>query len=215
MMIRKISLFLLFLCVTAESYAVDKIAVQGLFAGKAVLLIDGERRILAVGETSPEGVRVIHADSKSATLEVAGEQKKYFLANTISTQYARPTVLKEQIMADGQGMYLTYGSINGHSVRFLVDTGATTVALNANDARRLGIAYRLDGIPTRASTASGVARAWQVTLKSVQVGRLKQRNVTAVVIDGSHPTEVLLGMSFLDRLRVQKENGTMILEQKN
>jgi len=108
---------------------------------------------------------------------------------------------------------MTHGSINGHSVRFIVDT--TSIALNANDARRLGIQYRLDGIPTTTSTASGVAQAWQVKLKSVKVGKLSQRNVEAVVIDGNHPTEVLLGMTFLNRLKVQKENGAMVLEQKN
>ena len=198
----------------AEASAVEKLEVQGLFSNKAVLMIDGQRHILGVGETSPEGVRVIAADSKSATLEVDGQRKKYLLGTTISTRYAKPEVLKEQVFANQHGMYMTYGSINGQSVRFLVDTGATTVAMSANDARRLGIQYRLNGIPARANTASGIARAWRVTLKSVQVGRLKQKNVSAMVIEGSHPTEVLLGMSFLERLKVQKENGTMTLEQK-
>ena len=203
----------MFSAVTASS-AVEKLEVQGLFSNKAVLMIDGQRHILAVGETSPEGVRVIAADSKSATLEVDGEQKTYRLGTTISTRYSKPEILKEQIFVDEYGMYMTYGSINGHSVRFLVDTGASTVAMSANHARRLGIQYRLDGVPARANTASGMARAWQIKLKSVRVGRLKQKNVTALVVDGSHPTEVLLGMSFLERLKVQKENGTMTLEQK-
>jgi aspartyl protease family protein len=194
--------------------AVEKLEVQGLFANKAVLMIDGNRHVLAVGETSPEGVRVIAANSKSATLEVDGKQQQYLLGNTITTSYAKPETVKEQIFADQNGMFLTYGSINGHSVRFIVDTGATSIAMNANDARRLGIQYRLDGIPARTSTASGVARGWRVKLRSVKVGRLKQSNVEAMVIDGAHPTEVLLGMTFLDRLKVQKENGVMVLEQK-
>jgi aspartyl protease family protein len=159
-------------------------------------------------------VRVIAANSKSATLEVDGKQQQYLLGNTITTSYAKPETVKEQIFADQNGMFLTYGSINGHSVRFIVDTGATSIAMNANDARRLGIQYRLDGIPARTSTASGVARGWRVKLRSVKVGRLKQSNVEAMVIDGAHPTEVLLGMTFLDRLKVQKENGVMVLEQK-
>jgi len=198
-----------------HAMAVEQLEVQGLFANKAVLLIDGNRHVLAVGETSPEGVKVIAADSKSTTLEVDGKRKRYLLGNTVSTSFAKRETVKEQIYANANGMFMTHGSINGHSVRFIVDTGATSIAINANDARRLGIQYRLDGIPTTTSTASGVAQAWQVKLKSVKVGKLRQRNVDAVVIDGNHPTEVLLGMTFLNRLKVQKENGAMVLEQKN
>lgn len=202
------------LCLGGNVHAVDKLEVEGLFPGKAVLMIDGNRHVLGIGETSPEGVRVIAADSKSAILEVDGKQEQYFLGNTITTEYTRRPSVKEQIMADGQGMYLAYGSINGHSVRFLVDTGASIIAINSNAAKRMGIQYRLDGKPTTANTASGVAKAWEVKLKSVKVGQLKQRNVPALVIDGPHPLNVLLGMTFLERLKVQKENGTMILEQK-
>lgn len=194
--------------------AIQQLEVQGLFSGKAVLLIDGQMHIVAQGESSPEGVKVIAADSKSALLEVDGKQKRHYLGNTVSTQFAQAAHVKEQIVADKNGMYQTYGSINGHSVNLLVDTGATSVALNSLDARRLGIQYRLDGVETRVSTASGMAKAWRIKLKSVKVGKLKQSMVEAVVIEGAYPQEVLLGMTFLDGLKVQKEGDKMILEQK-
>lgn len=196
------------------SLAVDKIEVQGLFSGKAVLLIDDKRHIVAEGQASPEGVRVISADSKSAVLEVNGEQKRYVLGNSITTSYSRPESIKEQIIADGAGMYFVHGSINGHSVKFLVDTGATSIAMSAIDAKRLGIPYRIIGKPSEASTASGIAETYEIQLKTVKVGRLVQRNVDAVVINGNHPREVLLGMTFLDRLKVEKEGNKMILEMK-
>ncbi|HEY9051233.1 MAG TPA: TIGR02281 family clan AA aspartic protease [Gammaproteobacteria bacterium] len=202
------------LLLTTNCFAIEKIEVQGLFSGKAVLLIDGKRHIVAEGEASPEGVRVISADSKSAVLEVDGEQKRYVLGNSISTSYARAESVKEQIIADGAGMYFVHGSINGHSVKFLVDTGATTIAMSALDAKRLGIPYRIIGKPSRASTASGIAETYEIQLKTVKVGRLVQRNVDAVVINGNHPREVLLGMTFLDRLKVEKEGNKMILEMK-
>ena len=60
----------------------------------------------------------------------------------------------------------------------------------------------------------GVAKAWRIQLKSVQVGQLKQNNVEAMVVDGTHPIHVLLGMSFLERLKVEKEGIKMVLQQK-
>ena len=177
-------------------------------------MIDGTRRTLAVGDTSPEGIRVVAADSKVAVLEIDGEQKTYPLGNSITMSYQKPKSVKEQIFVNSHGMYKTHGSINGQSVRFLVDTGASSVAMSEVAAKRLGIAYRLDGRPTRASTASGVAKAWQVKLKTITVGSLKQRQIDALVIEGNHPGEILLGMTFLEGLKVEKEAGVMTLEQK-
>jgi len=204
----------LYLYLMPFSFAVDQLEVQGLFSGKAVVLIDGKRHVLAVDQTSEEGVKVISADSRSAVLEVNGKQAEYSLGSSVSMNYAKSEAVKEQIMANHRGMFLTYGSINGQSVKFLVDTGATTIAMSSVEARRLGILFRVDGRVTSASTASGIVKSWAVKLKSVKVGKIKQKNVQAMVVDGSHPTEVLLGMSFMDRLKVNKEGNKLILEQK-
>jgi len=210
-----LKILFLYICLIPASYAVKQLEVQGLFSGKAVLMIDGQRHILAVGQTSPEGVKVISADSHFTVLEVEGKQRKYGLGNTVSTVYKKVETVKEQLMANDRGMYLTYGSINGHSVRFLVDTGASSVAMSSVDAKRLGILYRMNGKETYATTASGVVKSWAITLKSVSVGKIKQKNVPAMVVDGTHPTEVLLGMSFMDKLKVKKEGSMLTLEQKN
>ena len=201
-------------CLTSFSFAVEQIEVQGLFSGKAVVLIDGRRHILSIGQSSPEGVKVISANSKSAVLEVDGTQKTYRLGNTIHTNFEKPEFIREQIFATRNGMYRTQGIINGQQVRFLVDTGATLVAMSSTKAKQLGIRYRLDGTPGRSSTASGIANGWMIKLKSVKVGSIKQTNVAAMVIDGDYPRDILLGMSFLENLKVTKEDGKLVLEEK-
>jgi len=209
-----IKILLINLLIVPFAMAVENIEVQALFSGKVVVLVDGKQHILSIKESSPEGVKMISADSKSAVLEVNGNEKRYILGNTISTNFVKRKTVKEQIIANKYGMFRTYGSINGQSVEFLVDTGATSVAMSSVEAKKLGIPYRLEGLSARTSTASGVAKGWKVMLKSVSVGKIKKKKVMAMVIDGNHPREVLLGMTFLDGLEVEKTGNKMILEQK-
>jgi len=204
--------FLFFISIAANA-AID-IEVQGLFSGKAVVLINGQRHILSVGKTSPEGVKMIAADSRGAVLEVKGQKKSYLLGHRVSTTFAKKEKKRVQIVANDRGMFLSHGSINGQSVHFLVDTGATTVALSEHQAKRLGILYRMNGIESQASTASGLAKAWKINLKSVSLGSIKQKNVKAVVVEGDYPRRVLLGMSFLDKLHVKTVANKMMLEQR-
>ena len=67
-----------------SAVAVTQIEVQALFGGKAIVLIDGQRRMLSQGETSPEGVKLINADSKQAILEIDGKKKSYMPGGAIS-----------------------------------------------------------------------------------------------------------------------------------
>ena len=201
------------LCFVMSVHAVEKIEVQGLFSNKAVLLIDGVRHILAVGKTSPEGVKVISATSRGAVLEVDGQQKQYNLGNTVSTDFAVRKNKKETIYKNTGGMFMTIGSINGRSVRFLVDTGASAIAMNVNQAKNLGIPYEKIGAPANISTASGFTKGYRLRLKSVSVGSITQKNVEAFVIDGNHPGPVLLGMTFLGRLDVEHSGNAMTLTQ--
>ena len=211
----RLILTLLLLCVAVTAHAIEKIEVQGLFSNKAVLLIDGTRHILAVGKTSPEGVKLISADSRGAVLEVDGKQKQYILGNTVSTTFSTPKTQKETIYKNSGGMYMTFGNINGRSVRFLVDTGASAIAMNVEQAKRLRIQYDKIGMPASVSTASGFAKAYSVRLKSVSVGRITQTNVEAFVIDGEHPGPILLGMTFLGSLDVEHSGNAMTLLQKD
>ena len=99
-------------------------------------------------------------------------------------------------------------------MKFLVDTGATSIAMNTSQAKRLGIRYRLKGKKSTVSTASGFVKAYGVSLNTVSLGSIKQRNVRAVVIDGKHPGPILLGMTFLSNLKVDTKGYVMTLKKR-
>jgi aspartyl protease family protein len=196
--------------VASAAQAVD-IDVVGLFAGKAVVRIDNSApRTLAVGQTSPEGVRLLRADSNEAEFEVAGKRQVLGLGRGRfggASTAENPSVT---LYADGQGHFVADGTINGVAVRFLVDTGATSVAMNSRDAARIGLDYRR-GQRLFASTANGVVEVYGVKLDRVQIGGIALTSVDAVVREGDSPTIVLIGMSVLNRLEMKRDGGLMTL----
>ena len=178
--------------------------------------IDGKRHLLRSGETSPEGVTLVSADSAGAVFRYRGETLERRLDGRARAPANNSGAAGEEvrIYRDNQGMFKTVGSINGLPVNFLVDTGATSVAMNAAEARRLGIDFRVEGESTWVATASDVAQAFSVTLQRVKVGGIELHNVGAVVIDGPRPSEVLLGMSFLQRLDLHNQGDHLTLRKK-
>ena len=110
-------------------------------------------------------------------------------------------------------MFRTHGSIDNFSIKFLVDTGASSIALNSNQARRMGLKYK-SGVPMNASTASGIAKGYRVNLNKVKIGHIQLYNVEAVVLEGSFPTEALLGQTFLSRLQMTRDGDKMKLRKK-
>lgn len=195
--------------------AVNTVVVLGLFQHKAIVVIDGKQQALSVGQTSPEGVKLVSATSNEAVLEIDGKQKTYALGSQVNTHLGPPQQTSVTIIRNPQGMFATVGTINGRTVNFLVDTGSTLVAMNSAEAKRLGIDYRLNGQPTTASTASGITPAYVVKLTKVKVGDIELREIDGMVIEGLSPPEVLLGMSFLGRLEMQHSGQTMLLKRKN
>ena len=105
------------------------------------------------------------------------------------------------------------GSINGLSVRFLVDTGATSIALSTDEARRLGINY-LSGVRAQGSTASGTVPIYRVRLDNVRVGDITLNNVEAAILEGSGLKIALLGMSFLNRTAMKRDGDTLTLTRR-
>ena len=194
--------------------ATPDVRVVGLFSGKAVVMINGQQRVLRVGGPGLQGVRLVEADSEAAVLEIEGERITARLDGRV-TRRSRPEARNEvQVFRNERGLYTTVGAINGLTVPFLVDTGASTVAMNSAQARRLGIDFRVDGEPATVVTASGYAEAWKVTLKSVKVGAIEVKGVEAVVIDGDQPATTLLGMSYLSRLEIDNDGQFMTLRLK-
>jgi aspartyl protease family protein len=209
-------LLLLVFCVLAAArvQAAPDLRVVGLFKDRAVVIIEGSQRVLRVGQTSPEGVKLVAADSESALLEYQGEEVRGMLDGRVSTRSKPPATEEVQIWRNTQGMYATTGSINGLPVSLLVDTGATQVAMNAAQARRLGIDYRVIGRPAAITTASRLEPAWAVTLDSVKVGDIELNNVEGVVLEGAQPQTVLLGMSYLGRLEIRNDGRLLTLQRK-
>jgi aspartyl protease family protein len=118
------------------------------------------------------------------------------------------------LSADSRGHYQVDASINGRAVEALVDTGATTVALTAESARRIGIYLTRSDFTMQISTANGTVVAAPVTLSQVRVGAIMVRNVPAVVMPGNMLSTNLLGMSFLSRLaKFEVAHGELVLTQ--
>ena len=204
------------LAASATMAGVKSVGLQGILGSKAVLLIDGKRHVVGIGDTTEEGVTLVAIENDTAILDVNGQRRKQTLGENIAltTRYAEPQSQEVLVSQNTQGLFSTVGSINGLTVSMLVDTGANIVTLNAQHAKRLGIAYEQTGEPVMVATASGVVKAYRVSLRSVAVGEIELRDVAAVVMMGPHPVEILLGMTFLGNLEIQR-NGNVMKIRKN
>lgn len=200
------------LLVVTLAHAED-ITVLGLFKNKAIVNIDGKQRTLKIGKASPEGLMLISADSDTAVIEVDGKLKEFKLGMHVSSSF------KEKIQAEAKilpvnGMYSVAGFINGRPVSFLIDTGATWIAMNVHQARSLGINFRYTGKRSVVSTANGAVPVYRILLDKVRVGEIELTQVEAAVLEGDSPEEVLLGNSFLNRVEMQRQGQVMLLKQK-
>ena len=119
-----------------------------------------------------------------------------------------------RIERDRSGHYLASARLNGRRYDVLVDTGATMVAINESTARRIGIKLTEADFRYRVNTANGVAEAARAMIEEVEIGRVVVRDVPATIARDSALSGVLLGMSFLNRLKkVEVESGTLVLIQ--
>lgn len=199
----------------ANSAFATNVSIVGLFGGKAVVTINGgTQKLLRAGEKTPEGVKLISADSNRAILEIDGKQETLGLGEGVTTGGVQAQGGKASVTlnADAQGHFVTVGSINGRSTRFLVDTGATAVAMSSAEARRLGISYQ-NGERGLSATANGVMPVYRVTLNNVKVGDISLNGVEASVHESVMPV-VLLGMSFLNRVNMKREGDSMVLTKR-
>src|SRR5690554_5882453 len=118
----------LLLAFSALCLAQASVRVVGLFPNAAVLSINGQRVLVKAGETGPQGIELLSADSNSAQLKVNGETHTYTLSRDYgSGGFATPEKQRLSIHKGNMGHYWVTGSVNGRSVPFMVDTGATTI----------------------------------------------------------------------------------------
>lgn len=207
-----IAILALALAAAGPSAAAD-VSVVGLFGNKAVVSIDGgQPRTLSVGQKTAAGVALVAVDGESATFEIDGKRRTLKMGQAYSGRANGGGNQRTVLKADGRGHFLADGQVNNAAVRFLVDTGATLIALPATDAKRMGVSY-LNAPRGVINTANGNALAYKVKLDTVRVGDITINNVDAVVIEGGL-TIALLGMSFLSRTQMSHEGETMVLVKR-
>ncbi len=194
--------------------AAQSVSLAGQMGSKALLVIDGQTQTLAVGE-SARGVKLLKLDNGEAVVESGGRQ------STLRAG-AGPAKLaagvggsagggaREVVIPVGPGgHFVVSGAINGRPVQFMVDTGATFVAMGAFDADRLGLDWK-NGQRGMAQTANGNAPAFLLTVSSLRVGEVELANVGVMVVPATMPG-VLLGNSALSRFQMRRDADVMRL----
>lgn len=193
----------------------QSVAMTGSMGSKALLVIDGGApKALAAGEAH-RGVKVVSVRADQVTVEVAGKRQSIDLGGapvSIGGGSGGSGGTQIVLTAGSGGHFVTSGSINGRATQFLVDTGATSVAMSADEARRMGIDYER-GERGQGSTANGVVPIWRVTLKSLRIQDVEVYGVEAVVLPSGMP-HVLLGNSFLTRFQMKRENDMLTLTRR-
>lgn len=197
----------------SKNSAPVEVIPMGLFNNSAVVKINGHERILRQGKTSPEGVTLISANSQRAEVDINGQRQILNLNRGVGTRFSAPPIAEARIASQVNGHYFTPGRINNQNVEFLVDTGATSIAINSNMAAKLGLEYSKDKAVS-VQTAQGSTNAYPVILNSATVGNVTVNNIEALVLEGEFPTAILLGNSFLSRVDLKVEQGVMVLQSK-
>lgn len=193
------------------------VALAGLMGGKAMVVVDGASPKLMRPGQEHKGVKLLSVQTDKQQVKVRTTSGVLVLrvGDLPVHSGARRSVSSGStlIMQKGRGgHFFADGFINGKSVKFMVDTGATTVAMGANTAKEIGIDYTKVGQPVFVGTANGMARAWSVKLKTIRIQNVTLKNVDAVV--STDMPFVLLGNSFLGRFNMQTQNDLLMLKKK-
>lgn len=203
----------LILCLGTSITHAQQVALGGVLGGKALLVIDGGApRMVALGQSIGE-LRLISVSGDSVVVDIHGQRSTLVLGGQpLSIGTGAGAMREVTLVSDLRGHFSTNGSINGASMRFLVDTGASVITLSPSAAISAGIDYHA-GQEGSVYTANGVVPVWRVRLQRVSIGAITLEDVEAVVVKAEMPA-VLLGMSFLNRMEMRREGDSMILRQR-
>ena len=193
----------------------SSVALSGVMGSKALLVVNGAPKTVAAGEVHA-GVRLISVSAQEAVVEMDGKRVQLNLGGThvnLGGNNSEGSGSRIVLTAGSGGHFITQGSINGRSVRFLVDTGATSVAMSQAEAERIGLKYK-DGQLGSVSTANGQVLMYRIKLNSVRINDVQVFDVDAAVLVAPMDM-VLLGNSFLTRFQMKRENNLLTLDKKS
>ncbi len=200
---------LLGLLLSITVHGAEHVQAVGLMSGMAILEVDGQRITMRAGQKKL-GIHLIKVDSREALIELNGRRLTLELGLSVTGDYSEPQKTVVRLPRGDGGHYFANARFNGKSIKVLVDTGATSVAMSSETAKRLGINYA-NGKKGRSSTANGIVRNYIFKLNTLTIGGIKRYGVTASVIEGRFPSMPLLGMSFLNSVKMKEEMGMLVL----
>lgn len=193
------------------------VMLTGTIGSRAILVVNGSApRTVAPGE-SLQGVKLVSVQGDQAVVETGGKRVVLRMDSPVSVGGSGgggggPGGSRIVLNADSRGHFMAPGAINGRPVSFMLDTGATTVALSAADATRIGIDFQ-KGTPVQMNTANGVALGYRLRLASVRVGDVEVYDVDAIVSQLPMPY-ILLGNSFIGRFSMRRDADQMVLDKR-
>ena len=193
---------------TADAGATS-VFVTSVSRGEVQLIVNGSAvRKLGIGQSTPEGVRLLDIRDGAAILEVDRRQVALSIGQSSTAELVVP------VARDGQFRVTAY--INGRPVPAIIDTGATFVSMSARTAASLGIEYSR-GRPGVNHTANGSVASFHILLPVVQIGDMSVQNVPASVLESAIGKDdvVLVGNSFLRYLQMTREGDTMVLRKSS
>jgi aspartyl protease family protein len=200
------------LLASMSNAAPPAVVLAGVLGSKALLVVNGASpKSVAAGETH-QGVKVLSVGKDEAVVEIEGIRRALRLGEAPVSIGNKNSGKRVVLAVDGNGHFVDLGTINGKSIKYMVDTGASTVAIGRADADRIGLKY-LTGQPIRMWTANGMGQAWRVKLDSLGIGDIQVQGVEAVVTSEPMPY-ILLGNSFLKGFQMTRTNDQMVLEKQ-
>ena len=199
--------------IACEAFANAPVEAVGLFKDRAMIRVLGKEHYLTLGQTSPEGATLVESDAQHAVVRYKDETYRLTLSDRVGGVFQPPSQTSLSIAPDNIGQYRAQGTINGRPADFLVDTGASLVAISERSAKEMGIQYTTSQERAPVVTAQGQIDSYLVDLDTLTVGGIQTTHVRAAVIPGDYPLEVLLGMSFLHKVKMEQQAGVMVLRQ--
>jgi aspartyl protease family protein len=193
----------------------QSLALTGIMGDKALIMVDGAPPKLFAAGSKVGAVKLISVNKAQheAVVEVQGKP------STLSMG-ASPVSVGGGLSAGGKfinipigsnGHFFTDGFINGHSIKFMVDTGASAIAIGKSDADRLGLDYKTRGSPVQMGTANGIVTGQRITINTLRIGDVQLYDIDAIV--GPNMPFALLGNNFLNRFKMERSNDMMRLER--